>query len=78
MGTPPVIAVGTPVGAPAQVGTYKNPPVAVVARALELLPMMTLPAELMVMRVVGEDAPSAVVPNSIRPGISFVPGVPSA
>jgi hypothetical protein len=78
MGTTPVIAVGTPVGRPAQLGTYKKPPVAVVPRALELLPTMMLPAELMVSRVLGEDAPSAVVANEMRPGISLVPGVPSA
>ena len=40
----PVIAVGVPVGVPAQVGTYKNPSVAVVARAA-LAPATMLPAE---------------------------------
>ena len=36
-----------------------------------------LPLESIRIRSVGEDAPSAVVPNKRRPGISVVPGVPS-
>ena len=42
----PVMAVGVPVGVPAQVGTYKNPSVAVVVRATEP-PATTLPAAVM-------------------------------
>ena len=40
------MAVGTPVGVPAQVGTYRKPSVAVVANATEP-PATTLPAAVM-------------------------------
>ena len=43
----------------------------------EVVPMPTLPAEVILIRSVGEDAPSAVVENTRRPGMSFAPGVPS-
>jgi hypothetical protein len=43
----------------------------------ELVPMPTSPADVMRRRSVGELAPSAVVENTRRPGMSLAPGVPS-